>query len=444
MVPYLTAKQHDGEWIYRGVTLLLLGNLLLGRFLIIGPSGLPTTIALLACVLALLLLSPGLRRLLRRHRALLALARYAPWCALTMVSNWYRPYTVLPKTVVVLILLSGLVMDGWLHARFVVPPALSLWILVAGLAVSDGVLRRTTRYFLVVGLTDALAPDRLLGYRPVPGRKTRVTGRYDGRNIYTVTYRVDRLSRRVVVDSTWARKPHKHAIFMGCSFVFGSAVEDWETLPSHFATLTSDYAVYNYGCMGYGTQQVYAKLASRTLPQEVPENSGLLIYCLHPQHIARTIGSYWTLSWGRGFPRYELSGDSLRLTGSFENCQKPKVTLFDLLRKSPTLNRLAMVGDRIVRRRLSPRLAVRLIQEAASEYARQFDGKYLVSVWPNRDPRTPDVVRALRGTGVRVVDLASLGVPALSPEYQVPHDNHPTGAYYRLAARALIRALQAE
>jgi hypothetical protein len=82
------------------------------------------------------------------------------------------------------------------------------------------------------------------------------------------------------------------------------------------------------------------------------------------------------------------------------------------------------------------------VRGSSELYLNQFEGRFLVCVWPNRDPRSPGFVREITREGVPVLHLETLGVPMLSPRYQIPYDGHPTGEYYRLTAQALVRALR--
>jgi hypothetical protein len=55
--------------------------------------------------------------------------------------------------------------------------------------------------------------------------------------------------------------------------------------------LTSQYRPYNYGGIGYGPQQMLAKLQEGGIQQEVAEHQGVLVYLLIPDHVNRAIGT---------------------------------------------------------------------------------------------------------------------------------------------------------
>jgi hypothetical protein len=429
------------EHVYRAMTVLLFGNLVVARLVVLGVASWHKTLAVLAAMASLLAFSPALRNRLSGRPVFTAVVRYGPWCVAVAACLRWAHFTLMPPKPLILLLLAGVAVDSVAAARWVTGPAVSALVIVLAVVAGDALLPVLKPSFAVEWQGGVVVHDPLLGYRPAASCTTRAVGRYGKRVIYDLLYSTDGLSRRVVVDRTTG-SPSKHVIFMGDSFVFGVGVRDWETLPSRFATLTSDYAVYNYGCTGYGGQQMYAKLLSGSLPGEVPEASGIMCYCMHPDHIDRAVGTFRTTGWGRDFPRFVLEGDSLKLTGSFASSQNTRMKLFDVIRRSPTARRVAIAIDTRSRSSGDYELLVALVRGSSELYLNQFEGRFLVCVWPNRDPRSPGFVREITREGVPVLHLETLGVPMLSPRYQIPYDGHPTGEYYRLTAQALVRALR--
>ncbi len=426
---------------YRVATVLLIGNLLVARLWVLGLASWYKSLAVLAFVACIVAWSPALRHRLSGRPVLTAMVRYGPWCAAVAACLRWTHFTLLPPGPLILLLLAGLAVDSMAVARWLTGPAVSAFAIVLVFVLCDALLPVLRPSFAVEWQGGGFVEDPLLGYRPAASAATRAVGRYGKQVIYDLTYSTDSLSRRVVVDSS-SGAGSMHAVFAGGSFVFGDAVSDWETLPSQFAALTDDYVVYNYGCTGYGAQQMYAKLTSGSLGEEVAETSGIMLYCMHPDHIDRAVGSFRTLGWGKTFPRFVLEGDSLTLRGSFAVSQNTRVRVFDLIRRSPTARRIAMAADARSKQSRGDELTVALVRESAEQYLSQFEGRFYVCLWPNRDPRSRGFVRKVTGDGVPLLDLEALGVPLLSSRYQVPHDGHPTGEYYRLTAQALVRALR--
>ena len=140
--------------------------------------------------------------------------------------------------------------------------------------------------------------------------------------VYDVNYTTDEFSRRITPWSS--RGPvDKFALFFGCSFMFGQGVMDNETLPYYVGELTSRYRPYNYGGIGYGPQQMLAKFQERTLPREVSERQGVLIYLLIGDHVNRAIGSVQVHNdRGIGMPFYTVDSDGMLVRrGNFKSDQ---------------------------------------------------------------------------------------------------------------------------
>ena len=146
----------------------------------------------------------------------------------------------------------------------------------------------------------------------------------------------------------------------------------------------------------------------------------------------------------KDFPRFVLESDTLGLAGTFEQSQPLKVRLFDLIRSSPTLDRLAVRVDTFVSAHLNPRILGALVEASAREYTQQFDGSFHVCVWPSGDPRTTSIVEEFRQRGISVIEPGAMGVPPLDTPFQVPVDLHPTGEFYHMVAQALVQALDGE
>ena len=84
-----------------------------------------------------------------------------------------------------------------------------------------------------------------------------------------------------------------------------------------------------------------------------------------------------------------------------------------------------------------------LLAEARRLYLEQFDGRFVVAVWPGEPGRNDAVVAELRAAGLEVIDLSPLHaqIAADRERFVIPHDGHPTGAYYDLVAEELSRSL---
>lgn len=291
-----------------------------------------------------------------------------------------------------------------------------------------------------------LMRDESMGHAPVPNFDGRAFRRVGRSLCYDVKVTTDAFSRRITPYSV-TDSPFRHAVFMGCSFVFGEGVNDWETLPAWFGALTSGCRTFNYGVSGYGPQHMLQKLQSGSLPSEIPASRGILVYCLQPFHVDRAIGSYIFLKWGRFSPRYVLVGGRPVHTGSFVESSGAWVRMVDLLKASPTADRVAARLDlwlsyaRALGYREAIPLTVAIVAESARLYRQQFDGRLVVVIWPSHDDRSRDLEAGLAALSVPVINLLREGLEVPGVDGTVPLDGHPNGAYYLRTAILLRRLL---
>jgi hypothetical protein len=441
MTRWATAPAAIFYWI---VTAALFANFVGARIAAVGGAELQKVILLGAGVIGGALLCSRFLDSLKEHKALLAVVRYGPWCLVCGVAVYHEHYSLVPRLALLVFLAGMVVLDSFVHARWLAGPSISVFGFLGALALADVLQQRIPPPMAVEWMRGTcIERDPLLGYRLAPTCTTQVRGKHEDVVIYDAVYTTDEFGRRVVIDEDDAGA-ERHAVFMGGSFVFGDGVNDGETLPSQFAAVTRGYTVYNYGVSGYGAQHMYALLHSGRLRQEVPEAAGFMVYCMFPEHIDRAAGTYLTMRWGKWFPRYVLLEERITHTGSFEESQPVRTRVYDLIRCSPTLDRAGLWAAAFMSARLSPDFLVALVEHSDAEYSRQFGGTFYVYVWPNRDPRTSRFVEAARSIGLRVIELESLGVPLPGPWYEIPYDGHPKGSYYRLAAGAIARSIGTE
>ncbi|MBN1423007.1 hypothetical protein JXA88_00485 [Candidatus Fermentibacteria bacterium] len=440
-----SSRHHD--LFYRGSVLVLYTAVIVARARV-GILSAPLKLAALAVFAAVLgVTSAAVRQFLRQHTGGLMVIRYLPLFLPLALALWDERFSLLPPLPMALITLVIVAVDS-----AIVTPGLAPWCIALAspflLLVSlDGIQSMGTPDTVVsLNPEPFLARDDALGHRPVAGYAGRASMWKGSRQGYDVAVTADEFSRRVTVDRTPGPRL-RHAAFMGCSFVFGQGVDDGETLPSHFASETRSFRVYNYGLGGWGPQHMYALLESGALADEISEHSGVMLYGLHAFHVDRAIGSYIFLKWGRFAPCYILKEAGLARAGSFAEARPASVRLVDLVQSSRTLDRLmtrldlAFSYKEVLYYRRGVELTVAILSESAREYHRQFDGEFIVFLWPNRDPRSRALVRELTARGIRVIILADHGLNPPDDDMVVALDGHPNGSYYARVARILADLL---
>ena len=185
-----------------------------------------------------------------------------------------------------------------------------------------------------------------LDVHPILGRHLRPGGVYkstfyveEENTFINASYTLDEYRRRVTPlhnDDDALRD--KFLAFFGCSFVFGWAVNDDETLPFQIGKLTKEYRPYNYGFPGGATQHMYHRLLASDMSTEINEKKGVLLYLFVPFQINRIIGGMPEFNlWTDEYPCYRNENGSFRYKGSFRQAYPWRATLYDVLYKSNTL-----------------------------------------------------------------------------------------------------------
>lgn len=162
--------------------------------------------------------------------------------------------------------------------------------------------------------------DELLGYRPVPGKKTLERKYTEDEVVYEVTYTLEENGTRLTPPHVESEgKPC--VLFFGGSHAFGAAVNDEEAFPYLFGVKTGGrYDVHNFAYGGYGTHQMLAALEGGVVDSAIDCNPRHVIYHGGYFHIPRAAG---LSKWDQNGPHYELVDmDRVEYRGSFAESQE--------------------------------------------------------------------------------------------------------------------------
>lgn len=165
-----------------------------------------------------------------------------------------------------------------------------------------------------------------LGYKYKPGlgahrsRKILLEPNGEKRQIYNVIYTIDNLGNRQTPYKGRYNLNRKTVVFLGDSLTFGEGLNDDETLPYFFQTL-SGFQSFNLGMHGYGTHQPLKMLeSSGILEYRINrKNPDIYIYRMIMNHINRSAGYS---PWDRFGPCYEVMDGSVQYVGTFAECKE--------------------------------------------------------------------------------------------------------------------------
>jgi hypothetical protein len=279
--------------------------------------------------------------------------------------------------------------------------------------------------------------DSVLGFAPIPGVSATSKLVLRGRTIYETRYTIDELGLRVAPRCDCGSGT-RAILFFGCSFTFGTGVQDDETLPYRVGVRTgSRYAIYNFAFDGYGPHQMLAALEQGIVAARVAQPPRYVFFAAIADHVRRAAGR---ARWDRAGPRYVRDGESVRLAGPFASTPAPPPRGLRE-RAGVMLARSAIV------RRWRPRTGeegeeetfVAIVDAARRRVETDFPGaEFRVLFWGMND-RALDLSRRLEERGV-AVDLVAEIIPDWAADrdrYEIPDDPHPNARAYDAVARHL-------
>lgn len=162
--------------------------------------------------------------------------------------------------------------------------------------------QNTKRKNLVANKENA-TDHNLFGYTLIPGEFLTIKKCYNV--VYTNTK--DSIRYNPVINQT-----DKKAMLFGCSFTYGTGIEDEETLAANLASQDSSRNYLNFGQEGWGIQQMLINLEVRAnqneFLKETITQSDIGIYFYLEDHIYRLLGKNHLVSyhWGTEFPFYDI------------------------------------------------------------------------------------------------------------------------------------------
>ena len=281
--------------------------------------------------------------------------------------------------------------------------------------------------------------DKEIGQRLAADRTVHCVRTADSKVLWDVSYSTDEFGRRTTIRQDYDGQ-QKHAVFFGCSYLFGEGSTDAETIPSQFAKLQPEYHAYNYGVPGFGTQHMLALLESDRIRNEVVEQSGIAVYLyLQEIHESRVIGGMQEfLSFAPNYPFYELESDGTPVRrGDFAS---GRVLTNAFYRIAAASNFVRVLGLSFPARSDSHyRLTASLILQSRRLYQQQFpESDFVVVAWYGT--KTP-TLQYLEEAGVSVC------YPLSRPDHGAPNmeyagDGHPTPLANRFCAEDLVTFME--
>jgi len=294
---------------------------------------------------------------------------------------------------------------------------------------------------LVVEGEDIERYDSVASFGPIPGASATMRRIVGGETEYEATYNIDSHGRRFT-PVPQGSSPEKAALFFGGSWVYGSGVDDRDTLAAAFSRLSPQYRSYNYGYERYGPSQALDIIRARDLRAEIPEDVGLAFYVLTGPALERVIGTMRIATcYCRRCSNYVVddSGAVLR-DGDLSTGNPLRSIVFSLLEASNILKqlRIDLPADFSDADRIRTAAIIGAIRDDLAEI---FPAAEFVLVVVSHASYSPVAASFLDSVGLRVLDYSEL-FSSDDPRMRAsPTDSHPSALANELMAQRLVAEL---
>ncbi|MGC8737405.1 MAG: hypothetical protein ACP5UA_02015 [Candidatus Hydrogenedens sp.] len=140
-------------------------------------------------------------------------------------------------------------------------------------------------------------------------------------NPHIFYFETDTKGRRVTPQPSIDNKEF-NCLFFGCSFTFGTGVNNDQTLPYYFGQLHPEIEVYNYGIPGGSPQEIYLQSTHSEIFADIPTKPTIVIYTFISDHLRRLKGTinliFRAPKWVGCLPELEIVNTKVINKGKFE------------------------------------------------------------------------------------------------------------------------------
>ncbi len=278
--------------------------------------------------------------------------------------------------------------------------------------------------------------DDILGYALQKETTRRARKFYDDNLLYDVVVSVDKNGQRI---SPPCNEDCTDAIlFFGGSFTFGEGVNDNETMPYRVGIESGGkYAIYNFGCHGYGTHQMLSAIEHGLVTSIVQHQVRHVIYlAFYPEHVYRLAGLRW---WSKRDPKYLLSNDGQpQYDGHFDD---DAYSLSNRIQKQ--LSKSSLISKFMNKNKLSKAdkdLFVAMVSKSRKLLLEQYPAlECHMIVWGSRADESLFEKLKREDISIHYIDDILPGLANAQLDYRISrHDIHPNSLSYRLMAQYVV------
>lgn len=254
--------------------------------------------------------------------------------------------------------------------------------------------------------------DDRLGFVPRASISLHDRAIEGNRVIYDADYAIDAEHRR---KTPIIAEAECKALFFGCSFTFGLGVNDDETLPARFEHYAPDFQAFNYGCPGYGPQQMWCQITAKDISENFKGSRGAAVYVFIEDHIDRLIGTDAVLTnWEYPMPWLTFEEGQIKHNGTFYDRSPMRYCFFRYFCTTHLArfarHHFARPAPEYVPTEENRALLIHVLSECAGKVnSANPNFTFYCMIYPGVKPETAEIIGGqLRAAGIRVLDYSRL------------------------------------
>lgn len=258
--------------------------------------------------------------------------------------------------------------------------------------------------------------------------------------IYDVKYTFDEYHRRQSINDSSERNDQFIALF-GCSFTFGTGLDDKDSLHNIINNYSQKYYAYNYGISSSGPNLLLRMLETKNLKKEMSFESGHFIYVFNDFHIRRVNGFLVESGWMGGTPKYEKIDGHLQFQGTIKNNSLVKYWYY---RSLDTIFKWMKVRRNIPRSISDVHYSYMcdLIENSKHKFEEQFPkGKFQVYFHPLQESGELHTSRIKSCLKTRKISYFQSNIEYSIDKHTITEDGHPNGELNQLIGHELLEMI---
>lgn len=261
--------------------------------------------------------------------------------------------------------------------------------------------------------------------------------------LYDVEYGIDEHYRRVSTPPPGPQKEH-FLILAGCSYTFGSGLENNQTLASVINQNSKKYEAYNYGMRGASPGDVLFRLRSINKKSDIKQKSGTVIYVYIDDHMSRLVNDLNVIgTWGSrsSYYQYTSEGDTTYL-GSYEDIFPLKSWFYKTIFKTNTARYFFLGTYNNVKAQDFATLSELIKQMQKTALDQLGAEKFYVLLYPGSHSARY-LARFLESKNIHYIDYSNWDMFRLTDGQSIiNYDGHPTSRSNELLGRSLQQILE--